>query len=253
VDIDFDKLIQLQTLDSEIKHTTLFLENIPRLIEDIDRKIRAGSQSVAESKEKLSLNQKSRRDLEGSVKEIKIQVGKFKRQLGEVKTNKEYTALLKEIEESQHEVDEVEEKIISEMLGADDIEEEINRAIVRQSQEHEALKKDQAVLEQKQREMEIRRDELIKEREILVPLIPADQMKLYMAIFNKKGGAALSPVKGDFCSLCHMRIRPQMLNEIRDRGKIYTCENCGRILYWVTRPEAKPESSPETTSEKTAE
>ena len=38
-----------------------------------------------------------------------------------------------------------------------------------------------------------------------------------MSIFNKKNGSALSPVKGDFCAICHMRIRPQMLNEIRDR------------------------------------
>jgi predicted nucleic acid-binding Zn-ribbon protein len=58
-----------------------------------------------------------------------------------------------------------------------------------------------------------------------------------MSIFNKKNGSALSPVKGDFCAMCHMRIRPQMLNEIRDRNKIHLCENCGRILYWVTKPE----------------
>ena len=249
MDIDFDKLIQLQTLDSEIKHTTLFLENIPRLIEDIDRKIRAGSQSVAESKEKLSLNQKGRRDLEASIKDVKVQIGKFKRQLGEVKTNKEYTALLKEIEEAQHTVDTIEEKIISEMLAADDVEEEIKRATGKQNLEHESLKKDQAVLDVKKREMEARRETLITDREALVPLIPADQMKLYMTIFNKKAGTALSPVRGDFCAMCHMRIRPQMLNEIRDRIKIFVCENCGRILYWANKPEPRPEAKPETVTE----
>ena len=51
------------------------------------------------------------------------------------------------------------------------------------------------------------------------PRSPADQMKLYTSIFNKKNGTALSPVKGEFCSLCHVRIRPQMLNEIRDRSQ----------------------------------
>jgi len=249
VDIDFDKLIQLQTLDSEIKHTTLFLENIPRLIEEIDRKIKAGSQVVAEAKEKLSQNQKTRRDLEASIKDIKVQTGKFKRQLGEVKTNKEYTALLKEIEESQHAVDTIEEKIISEMLGADDIEEEIKRATGKQNQENEELKKEMSVLEAKKSEMETRREGLIKDREGLVPLVPAEQMKLYMAIFNKKAGTALSPVRGDFCATCHMRIRPQMLNEIRDRIKIFLCENCGRILYWANKPEPSPEPKPEPAAE----
>jgi len=241
VDIDFDKLIQLQNLDSEIKHSTLFLENIPRLIEDIDRKIQAGSKAVADAKETLAQNQKKRRDLEGSVKDIKVLIARFKRQLNEVKTNKEYTALLKEIEESQHKVDEFEEEIISEMLAADDIEEEIKTAALKQSQEHEDLKKDQVMLAGKKREMEAGRDRLIREREDLLPMIPSDQMKLYMSIFNKRNGSALSPVKGDFCALCHVRIRPQMLNEIRDKSKIYLCENCGRILYWAAKPEQKPD------------
>ncbi len=241
MEIDFEKLTQLQDLDTEIKQTTLFLESIPRLIEDIDRKIKAGSQAVADAKEKLAVNQKARRDLESSVKDVKVRIAKFKRQLGEVKTNKEYTSLLHEIEEAQREVDAVEEKIISEMLAADDIDEEIKSATRRQGQEHESLRADQSVLEGKKREMESRRDVLIAEREVLVPLIPADQMKLYISIFNKKGGAALSVVKNEFCSLCHVRIRPQMINEIRDRSKIYLCENCGRILYWTAKPEPRSE------------
>ena len=239
MDIDFDKLIRLQNLDSEIKHHTLFLENIPRLIEDIDKKIQAGSQDVADAKEKLAQNQKKRRDLEGSVKDIKVLIARLKRQLNEVRTNKEYTVFLKEIEEAQHKVDGIEEGIISEMLAADDIEEEIKGATLRQSQEHEDLKKDQVMLVGKKREMEAKRDRLIREREDLLPMIPSEQMKLYMSIFNKKNGSALSPVKGDFCAMCHVRIRPQMLNEIRDRSKIYLCENCGRILYWAAKPEQK--------------
>jgi len=249
VEIDFDKLIQLQNLDSEIKHNTLFIENIPRLIEEIDRKIAAGSQAVAEAREKLAQNQKRRRDLEGNVKDIKGQVSKFKRQLGEVKTNKEYSAFLKEIEESQHKVDTIEEEIISEMLAADDIEETIKAAVFKQTQEHAEIQKDQDILRRKKQDMEARRDALIRERDALLPQIPADLMKLYMSIFNKKNGTALSPVKGEFCSLCHVRIRPQMLNEIRDRVKIYLCENCGRILYWVHKPEAAVEIKPENAAE----
>jgi uncharacterized protein len=245
VDIDFEKLTQLQNLDSEIKQTTLILESIPRLIEDVDRKIQASSRVVADAKEKLTENQKARRDLESSVKDVKVKIAKFKRQLGEVKTNKEYTALLREIEESQREVDAVEEKIISEMLAADDIDEEIKSATRKQIQEQESLRADQTVLGQKKREMEARREALIAEREALVPLLPADQMKLYMSIFNKKNGAAMSAVKGEFCSLCHVRIRPQMINEIRERTKIYLCENCGRILYWTVKPEARLEPKSE--------
>ena len=244
MDIDFDLIIELQRLDAEIHNSALVLEGIPRLVQDIGKKIQAGSKHVADAKDKMSQNQKKRRELETEVKDIKVQVGKYKRQLNEVKTNKEYTSLLKEIEESQRKVDTLEETIIAEMLAADDVEEEIKGALHRQGQDEESLKKEKLVLDEKMKEAEAKFATLSKDREALLPRIPREQMALYEAILQKKGGTALSPVTGDFCAMCHMRVRPQMLNEIRDKVKVILCENCGRILYWTTKPEpVKPEPS----------
>jgi predicted nucleic acid-binding Zn-ribbon protein len=237
VDIDFDLIIELQRLDSEIRNAALVLEGIPRLVLDIDKRIQAGSRLVADAKDKMSHNQKKRRELETEVKDIKAQIGKYKRQLNEVKTNKEYTALLKEIEESQHKVDTLEEAIIAEMLAADDVEEEIKSALHKQTQDEDVLKKEKLVLDEKLGDTETKWAALNKAREELLPRIPREQVRLYEALLQKKGGTALSPVTGDFCSMCHMRVRPQMLNEIRDKAKVILCENCGRILYWTAKPE----------------
>jgi len=237
VEIDFDLIIELQRLDTEIHNASLVLEGIPRLVQDVDKRIQATTKLVADAKDKMSQNQKKRRDLENEVKDLKVQTGKYKRQLNEVKTNKEYTALLHEIEESQRRIDTLEEAIIAEMLAADDVEEEIKAALHRQGQEEEVLKKEKIVLDEKLKETEARFAALNKEREALLPRIPREQIGLYEAIFQKKGGTALSPVTGDFCAMCHMRVRPQMLNEIRDRAKVILCEACGRILYWTAKPE----------------
>jgi predicted nucleic acid-binding Zn-ribbon protein len=237
VDIDFDLIIELQRLDSDIHNATLVLEGIPRLVQDVDARIEATTKLVADAKNKMADNQKKRRDLESEVKDLKVQIGKYKRQLNEVKTNKEYTALLHEIEQTQQKVDGLEESIIAEMLAADDVEEEIKAALHKQAQEEDVLKKERLVLEDKMRESEARLAALNKEREALLPRVPREQMKLYEAIFQKKGGTALSPVTGDFCAMCHMRVRPQMLNEIRDKATVILCENCGRILYLPAKPE----------------
>jgi predicted nucleic acid-binding Zn-ribbon protein len=238
VDTDFDQIIQLQHLDTEIHHADLVLEGIPRLIREIDARIQSCSKVVADAKDKMAQNQKRRRDLETEVKDVKAQVGKYKRQLNEVKTNKEYTSFLKEIEEAQHKIDTLEEAIIAEMLAADDIEEEIKSAVRKQAQEVESHQKEKLVLDGKMKETEALKARLSREREILLPSVPPEQKRLYEAIFQKKNGIALSPVRGDFCAMCHMRIRPQMLNEIRDKSAVILCENCGRILYWPTKPEA---------------
>lgn len=244
MDIDFDRLIRLQDLDTDIRNTAHILEGIPRLIEDIDKKIQAGSKAVASAKEKMAANQKRRRDLETEVKDIKSQISKYKRQLNDVKTNKEYTSLLHEIEESQRKVDGLEESIIAEMLSADDIEDDIKGAMLRQGQNEENLKREAMALEAKAAELEAKKAGLIRERDALQPLIPPDQVRIYETIALKKGGVSLSPVRGEFCALCHMRIRPQMLNEIRDKSALILCENCGRILYWPAKPEAGEPEAP---------
>jgi predicted nucleic acid-binding Zn-ribbon protein len=237
VEIDFDLIIELQRLDTELHDAALVLEGIPRLVQDVDRRIQATTKLVADATDKMAQNQKKRRDLESEVKDQKVSIGKYKRQLNEVKTNKEYTALLHEIEETQRKVDTFEEAIIAEMLAADDVEEEIQTALRKQGLEEDSLKKEKIVLDEKMKETEARHAALTKERETLLPRIPGEQLKLYESLYRTKSGTALSPVTGDFCAKCHMRVRPQMLNEIRDKTKVILCEACGRILYWTAKPE----------------
>jgi hypothetical protein len=240
VDIEFEKLTQLQRLDSEIKQITLFLENIPGLIAETDKKIERSSQVAASAQGKMTHSQKKRRELEAEVKDIKDHIAKYKRQLNEVKTNKEYTALLKEIEESQSKVDRLEEEVIAEMLLADDIQKEIKEANQKFAKAKEKFSREKEAILQKKKETEEKAEKLNQDKQALLPQIPPEQVSLYLNIYRKKGGVALSPVKGDFCAMCHMRIRPQVLNELRDTRKLILCENCGRILFWQEKKKDSP-------------
>jgi predicted nucleic acid-binding Zn-ribbon protein len=241
VEIEFEKLIELQRLDSEIRQITFFLEGTHPLIENIDKKIELSSQTVRSAKEKMTASQKRRRELESEVKNIKAQTAKYKRQLNEVKTNKEYTALLKEIEESQKNVDRLEEEFIAEMILEDDIQKEIRASNQAFAAAQEKLTNEKQAILQKKKEMEEKSRHLSQLKSELLPLLSADQVSLYLNIFRKKGGIALSPVRDEFCSMCHVRIRPQVLNELRDGQKLILCENCGRILYRQEK-QANPEA-----------
>jgi hypothetical protein len=232
VDIEFEKLIRLQNLDKEIMDTSLFLENIPSRIEKIEKKIENSSRIVTLAKEKMAQNQKKRRELEAEVKDIKSRVSKYTLQLNEVKTNKEYKSLLKEIEETKNKVDTIEEEIISEMLSADEIEEEIKAASQKFKNAQGTFSREKELLQHQKKELEEKKKKLVQEKEGLIPKIPSDQTGLYLRIAAKKNGVALSSVNDDFCSMCHVRIRPQMLNELKGQEELILCENCGRILYW---------------------
>lgn len=232
MEIAFDSLIRLQHVDKEIDTISSFLEAIPAKIEAIDQQVKAADASVIRAKEMLSANQKKRRDLESQVKDFKVQAARFKRQLNDVKTNKEYTAFLKEIGETEHKADKIEEDIINEMIASDDIEKEIKAANVNKAEEEARLRKEKETLFQEQKERERKKEVFSKEREALLAQIPPDQLKLYLRISKKMNGLVLSPVMDAFCSICQMRIRPQLVHDIMEMKKIIMCEACGRILYW---------------------
>ena len=240
MEVDFEKLIELQKLDMEIRQFSLFLESIPPQIEALDKRIADSSLIAAAAKEKMTGSQKKRRELEAEVKDIKSQIGKYKRQLNEVKTNKEYTALLKEIEDSEKRVDRLEEAFIAEMLLEDDIQKDIKAASQKLAEVQEVLSKEKEEIYRKQKDAEEKIQQLSRRKAALLPTIPPPQVDLYLSISRKKGGLALSPVRDDFCDLCHVRIRPQVLNELLSSRKLILCENCGRILYWL---EQKDEGS----------
>lgn len=235
MEIDFKKLIELQELDDKIRDVSLFLENLPSRIQEIDRRIETSIEIVNRTKEKLSQNQKRRRQLEADVQDNKTQIEKYRRQLGGVKTNKEYSTLLKEIENSTHLIEEKEELILEEMLTADEIENEIRTAEKEAEETKSYFLKQKTELEQTGKEKEAERRDLSAKKDAMIPSIPKDQINPYTTIFKKMGGIALSPVTDDFCSMCQIRIRPQVLNELIAGNTVILCENCGRILYWVQK------------------
>jgi predicted nucleic acid-binding Zn-ribbon protein len=232
VDINFESLINLQNLDEKIKEISLFLEQTPSHLKEIDEQINSGFQIVSEAKEKLADNQKKRRSLEADVQDIRALIARFRHQSNGVKSNKEYRAISKEIEEAEAKIEALEEEIISEMLAADEIESEIQKAEEKAKKYQEQLLKEKESFLNKSKEKKEERKNIATQKEKIIPEIPSQQVKLYLKIFDNNNGIALSPVTDDFCSMCQIRIRPQVLNELIARTKLILCENCGRILYY---------------------
>ncbi len=230
--MDFKSLIKLQNADELIIKISEIIKNNPSKINTIDNEIESSIETVATAKQDLADNQKKRRNLEANLQDIDIQIEKYKHQLNNIKTNIEYRSLLKEIDNAQNKIKEIEEQILEEMLISDEIGSEIKEAekIAEATKRKLTIEKDSLIQENKKREEE--RQNLYKEKENISPLIPSNLINLYNDLFEKNIGIALSPVTDDFCSICQIRIRPQVLNELITEEKIILCENCGRILYW---------------------
>jgi predicted nucleic acid-binding Zn-ribbon protein len=158
----------------------------------------------------------------------------------DVKTNKEYTAMLHEIEAVERDIRGREDLILVEMEKAETSAADLKRedalfkaADARAKTALRALDDEAAALK---REVE----RLAGERDQVASTLPEDALSLFQRV-AKRRGSGLSEARDELCSECHLKLRPQMYVELRRNEQIVQCPNCSRILYYVPVAAVQPQ------------
>jgi len=124
---DIEKLIRLQKADSELKRAEAALADAPHQRSLLDARLREEKARLETAKAGLAESQKERRQHEGALQDLEAKRSRYKGQLMEVKTNKEYTAMLHEIEAVEREIRAREDQILGEMEKAESLGADIKR------------------------------------------------------------------------------------------------------------------------------
>jgi len=229
---DLERLVELQRLDSEIAEVEAAAAAIPGVIRRIEEqlmKAKAALEAVTAETDRMN---KLRRQQERELEEVTDQLKKRQSRLFEIKTNQEYSAVLKEIEGLKHKVSVLEEAIL---VLLDQIEVELKaRAEEEQrvrSSEAEALRDTQRK-EAELRQLRGRLSELQGARKGRSKNVELSLLQQYLRLLKSRAGLAVAPVRDGSCEGCHVALTPQLYNEVRRNEEILTCERCGRILYW---------------------
>ena len=234
---DLQRLITLQQLESTIADARATIAAHPQRLADADTRLNDSKHTVEVAKGRLKDNQDARRNLEKDVAVYQGRLTKFKDQLSLVKTNKEYQAMQHEIATAQSDLGAVEEKVLERMLEADAITADVKRAeaalAVRQKEidaEKKEITAELASVEASLTQATEARAELLKDLE---PRLIA----IFEQVARARKGVAISMATRDgLCSLCHVRMRPPVFQQVRHNDSIIQCESCQRILYWIPPP-----------------
>ena len=159
----------------------------------------------------------------------------------EVKTNKEYQAMQKEIAVAEQEVRAHEDRLLEHMERAETFAVEVKAA-------DSALKAEQAEVAREQKLLDAERGALEQEvarltaaRTELVAVLPREALSLFERIAHGRKGVAVAEARDGLCTVCHVRLRPQKFNDVRRNDQLTQCDSCARILYFV--PAAAPGGS----------
>jgi uncharacterized protein len=233
---DLERVIALQRLDSAASDARKKLAEGPEREKVFTERIDAAKQRVAESKEKLAANQEARRAIEKEVAVHQGRLSKYRDQAMAVKTNQEYHAIQHEIAHAQGEIKKHEDGILERMLEADELTATLKAAETDLASQQKSIDADRKTIQAEDGELQKSLDALLAERASLMAAVDKRVLSTYETAAAKRQGIAVAEAKDGICTICHVRLRPQVFNEVRRNDTIMQCDSCQRILYFEPPP-----------------
>lgn len=230
---DLQNLIQLQDLDLAADRARRRIADMPAAQEALQSRISERSAAVAAIKERIAASQAVRRDVEKELAATQARLSKYKGQLMEVKTNKEYQAMQKEMSVAEHDVRAHEDRLLEHMEYAETFAAELKTAEAELKVEQAEVAREQKALDAERVELEAELARVTTARTAVVGKLSREALMLFERVAHGRRGIAVAEARDGLCTLCHVRLRPQMFNEVRRNDGLYQCDSCTRILYYV--------------------
>jgi predicted nucleic acid-binding Zn-ribbon protein len=243
---ELESLVQLQRVDLAIEDARRRIAAHPHRLLEADARLQEAHSALDTAKLRLKESQESRRALEKDASVFQTRLTKFKDQLYEVKTNREYQAIQKEIEVARVELGQVEEKVLERMIEADGLTLAVKQAEAALAMQQKSVEAEKTTLGQELASVEASMKSALQARSELMASLEPRLLELFDHVSRmRKGVAICSATRDGLCSVCNVRLRPPVFQQVRHNDSVIQCESCQRILYYVapaapTEPAAPP-------------
>ena len=224
-------LYTLQLIDSHIDKIRIVRGELPLEVQDLEDEIEGLETRIAKYNQELSELEMDITSKENAIKESHELVKKYESQQMNVRNNREYDSLSKEIEYQSLEIQLADKKIKEFRLGIESKKELLDNAVNELDERKQDLDLKNSELKDIVEETRKEEDQL-KEKSVQQEInIDERLLAAYKRIRdNARNGLAVVPVERDACGGCFNKIPPQRQLDIRLNKKIIVCEYCGRIL-----------------------
>ena len=230
---DLERLIQLQEIESRAAVANKAIAEAPGRIAALDALLQSATAALAGAKQSLENNKAARRTIDKDLLADQQRLEKYKEQVMAVKTNEQLHAMQHQIKAVEEEIGQREEKVLINMMEADEI--------------NAAIKKAEAALKAAEAKMAAERGVIeteVKTNQATVAECAAARGKIVAAMDDKGAvdtfqriakvrGTAVARAEAERCTVCQVRLRPAVFAEVRKNDQIVQCDSCNRILYFI--------------------
>jgi hypothetical protein len=227
-----DKLLELQGLDVQIAKLETEARVIPAGIQALEATLTKARASLVAAKAKAEVLQKDRRAKERELDDAGQNIKKKQARLFEIKTNDEYSAVLKEIEVLKGKSSLLEEQIIMLLDQIDLAAKDVSAAEKEFKAAESLLQKERAEKEAQLASLQRELADLREARKGQASRVEQSLLQQYSRLVKGRGVAVVT-VKDGSCTGCGISLTPQTFAEVRRNDRMFTCGSCNRILYYA--------------------
>jgi predicted nucleic acid-binding Zn-ribbon protein len=244
VKAELQKLIALQNLDTSIRKLEKDEQAIPERRAKIEGEFDQRAFEIRALENRRDEAKHARARLENEVVEQKGRAERAERNLMSSKKQDEYTAAIREADAARKQISALETQILEQL----EILEQAEAALNERAAEITSLNSDREAklkaFDDETGTIDERLAAARKEREEVFANLPKPMSALYARIKTRiRDGVAVAEARNRSCTACFMALRPQVMSEIRRGEEVITCDNCGRILYYVPSDSMKADAA----------
>jgi hypothetical protein len=229
---DLELLLKLQVIDYDIGELERSKEYLPDMMENLSREVDDSSSKLEETKKALEEARIRQKNLELDLKARESDLQKYQQRMMSIKTNKEYDALVAEIDAIKESISTTETELLETIEKTSELEKEITELEEKATFVKENNTRQLGILQEKIDSIGDKMSEKENSRRKIISSIPRPTLSLYERVRRGKGGQAVVPVKKRACSACFKALTPKKIQEVKRHDQVYTCDNCGAIIYW---------------------
>jgi predicted nucleic acid-binding Zn-ribbon protein len=229
---DLRLLVELQGLDRRVHELEMNRERLPRLVEIAGENYRAVESEMMAAEAELESVSKEKRSADSELAAENEHIRKLKLRSTEIKTNKEYFAHLKEIEDCQKKITKLEEWALELMEKIEKAEAALAGKKSALDAERERFEAQKVEIEKGFSDGDAELAQLKEKRADLLPRIKKEDAEYYRSMQQKFPDSAVVETVNGNCTGCRMKIPPQLYNNVRKGEGIFKCSQCRRILFY---------------------
>ena len=229
----FRLLAELQQLDSRLRALEIKKRALPQQLYAYQQACHQVREELIVMQSEMGEANRQRRALERDIDVDNDRLTKAQSRLREVKTNKEYSAVLAEMDVGKQRIRTLEDQVLELMEGVEQKQEASQQCEQRLRDATRELAEQECLVNEAQDALSVDIAAHEHERDELIARVQPELYTAYQQAAQRAGGLAVVEVMADeTCGGCYLRVRPQLISEVRKQVSLVSCPHCKRLLLW---------------------